>query len=175
MQGTCAVSFVIESLSGDEPVPSILPVVNGVRLTDLVAEFERASQYEPAGGYAGLVPRFFRLGRLDEYFMGVSTDPAFLDRGYWLLGWECGEAGCWPLEARMIRSDRQISWEHCRQPFRHERDYSSFGPFRFDFEQYRGSVCDLASTISPGVITSLAGQGQTGREPGTAPLQSPYR
>jgi hypothetical protein len=147
MQDTCAVSFIIEPLSDDEPVPSILPVVNGVRLTDLVAEFEGASQYQPAGGYAGLVPRFFSLGRLDEYFMGGSTDPAFLNGGYWLLGCECGGAGCWPLEARIIRSDRQISWEHFKQPFRPERDYSSFGPFRFDFEQYRGSVSDLASTF----------------------------
>jgi hypothetical protein len=117
-------------------------------LTDLVAEFERARNYEPTGGYAGLVPRFFELGRLDEYFMGISADPMYSNRGYWLLGCECGEAGCWPLEARIVTKERQISWEHFKQPFRPERDYSTFGPFRFDVEQYRSCVEELTSTFS---------------------------
>jgi hypothetical protein len=102
MPETCTVSFVIEPLSNDEPVPSILPVVDGVRLTDLIAEFERARHYEPTGGYAGLVPSFFRLGRLDEYFMGVNAEPVVAGGRYYLLGCECGEAGCWPLEARIL-------------------------------------------------------------------------
>lgn len=147
MPEECTVSFVIEPLSHDEPVPSIVPAVNGVRLTDLIAEFERPHQYEPAGGYAGLVPRYFKICSLNGYFMGASAEPVYSNRGYWLRGCECGEAGCWPLEARIVTTDRQISWEHFRQPFRPERDYSSFGPFRFDLEQYRGSVRDLTWTF----------------------------
>lgn len=53
MQGTCTASFVIEPLSRDETVPSIVPTVNGIRLTDLVAEFEGAHQYEPCGQWLG--------------------------------------------------------------------------------------------------------------------------
>jgi hypothetical protein len=147
MQRACTVSFSVEPLSDEEPVPSIVPGVNGVRLADLVAEFERAHQYEPAGGYAGLVPSYFRLGRPDEYFMGVSPDPQISNGGHWLLGCECGEAGCWPLEARIVVGDQQISWEGFKQPFRPERDYSSFGPFRFNLEQYRGSLAGLVSKL----------------------------
>ena len=61
MPKTCTVSFAIEPLSHDEPVSSIVPMVNGVSLTTLVAEYERVHQYEPAGGYAGLVPLFSGL------------------------------------------------------------------------------------------------------------------
>jgi hypothetical protein len=147
MQGAHTVSFSMEPLSDEEPVPSIVPRVNGVRLADLVAEFERAREYKPTGGYAGLVPSYFRLGRPDDYFMGISPDSQFSNRGHWLLGCECGEAGCWPLEARIVASEQQISWEGFRQPFRPERDYSSFGPFRFDVEQYRGSLAELASKL----------------------------
>jgi hypothetical protein len=147
MQGTSTVSFAIRPLSDEEPVPSILPVVNGVPLTDLVAEFERAHQYEPAGGYAGLVPRFFRLGRLDEYYMGTRTEPVFGNRGCYLLGCECGEAGCWPLEAHIVATGQHVVWEEFRQPFRSERDNSSFGPFRFELEQYRTSVIELAAAL----------------------------
>ena len=75
------------------------------------------------------------------------TSPALLI--HWLLGCDCGEAGCWPLEDRIVRSDRQITWEQFKQPFRPERDYSSFGPFRFDIEQYRGSLAELGSKLPP--------------------------
>ncbi len=144
MQVMSTVSFAVEPLSTDEPVLSIVPAVDGVRLTDLVAEFERTHHYEPAGGYAGLVPSFFRLGRVDEYFMGISADPVLSSRGHWLLGCDCGEAGCWPLEARIVcDGPTQVTWEQFKQPFRPERDYSSFGPFRFDFEQYRRSLTEL--------------------------------
>lgn len=146
MLETYTVSFVIEPLSHDQPVPSIVPAVNGIRLTDLVAEFEGAHQYEPSGGYAGLVPAYFKFGPLDEYFLGRGESPVF-GQSYYLLGCECGEVGCWPLQAKILTAEREVKWQDFRQPFRSERDYSSFGPFRFDIEQYRQAVNELASTF----------------------------
>jgi hypothetical protein len=146
MQEIRTLSFAIEPLSDDELVVSIVPIVNGVRLTALVEEFERERLYEPVGGYAGIVPTHFNFGRLDQYFLATSAAPPFADKR-WLLGCECGEAGCWPLEARIVTHEREIVWEGFRQPFRPERDYSSFGPFRFDHDQYRLSVIELATAF----------------------------
>jgi len=146
MQEICTLSFAIEPLSDDEPTPSIVPIVNGVRLTVLVEEFERERNYEPVGGYAGIVPTHFNFGPLDQYFLATSPDPPFAGK-HWLLGCECGEVGCWPLETRIVTNEREIIWEGFKQPFRPERDYSSFGPFRFDHDQYRQSVIELASTF----------------------------
>jgi len=147
MQEICTLSFGIEPLSDNEPVLSIVPIVNGVRLTALIEEFERGSLYEPVGGYAGIVPTHFNFGPLDQYFMASSSDSIFPDHRCYLLGCECGEVGCWPLQARILTSEREIVWEGFKQPFRTERDYSSFGPFRFDLDQYRLSVTELASAF----------------------------
>jgi hypothetical protein len=141
MQEICALSFAIGPLSDDESVLSIVPILNGVRLTALVEQFERECHYEPAGGYAGIVPTQFNFGPLDQYFLAINADR------HWLLGCECGEAGCWPLEARIVMKERETVWDRFKQPFRPERDYSSFGPFRFDPDQYRQSVIELASTV----------------------------
>jgi hypothetical protein len=142
MQGKCILSFEIRPLSDDDSVRSIVPIVNGVRLTTLIREFESEHEYEPVGGYAGIVPAHFNFGALDEYFMAShSTLP---DQRCYLLGCECGEVGCWPLEARIVVSEQDIVWEGFKQPFRPERDYLCFGPFRFDLEQYRRSVVELA-------------------------------
>jgi hypothetical protein len=142
MQEKCILSFEIRPLSDDDSARSIVPIVNGVRLTALITEFESEHQYEPVGGYAGIVPTHSNFGALDEYFMAShSTLP---DQRCYLLGCECGEVGCWPLEVRIVVSEQDIVWEGFKQPFRPERDYSCFGPFRFDLEQYRRSVIELA-------------------------------
>jgi hypothetical protein len=139
-----ALSFAFVPLSQEDAVLSIVPLVDGVRLTDLIGEFERARSFEPAGGYAGLVPSNFNFGPLDHYFMAASTELNPRNRHY-LLGCQCGEVGCWPLEAQIIMTERQISWEDFKQPFRQERDYSSFGPFRFDLMQYSHAVNEMAA------------------------------
>jgi hypothetical protein len=145
MQETCTLSFAIRPLSDDEPVRSILPIVNDVPLTNLVEEFERGRRYEPVGGYAGIVPTHFNLGPVDKYYMGFNSP---LPNGRWyLLGCECGEVGCWPLEVRIRTNEEEIVWEGFRQPFRPERDYTSFGPFRFDLNQYRLAVTNLAASF----------------------------
>jgi hypothetical protein len=146
MQEICTVLFAIEPLSDDEPVSSIVPIVNGFRLAALVEEFERERLYEPVGGYAGIVPTHFNFGPLEAYFLATSAAPPFADKR-WLLGCKCGEAGCWPLEAHIVTTEREIIWEGFKRPFRPERDYSSFGPFRFDHCHYLQSVIDLASAF----------------------------
>jgi hypothetical protein len=146
MQEICALSFAIQPLSDDQSVLSIVPIVNGVRLTALVEEFEREHNYEPAGGYAGIVPAHFNFGPLDQYFLAASMNPLLADK-LWLLGCDCGEVGCWPLEARIAMNEQEIVWEHFKQPYRPERDYSSFGPFRFETDQYQQTVIELASNF----------------------------
>lgn len=90
----CSLSFAVVPLSQEEPLPSVVPVLNGVRLTNLIEGFERAHHYEPAGGYAGLVPSNFNFGPLDQYFMAIGTDSIFVDERHYLLGCQCGEVGC---------------------------------------------------------------------------------
>lgn len=88
MQEICTLSFAIEPLSDDEPVPSIVPIVNGIRLTALVEEFERQHLYEPAGGYAGIVPTHFNFGPLTSTFWPRA----------WLLRLQIND-GCWGVNA----------------------------------------------------------------------------
>jgi hypothetical protein len=147
MQGNAILSFEFEPLTDDDSVRSIVPIVNGVRLTTLIKEFESEHQYKPVGGYAGIVPAHFNFGSLDQYFMASSPNPVLPGQRCYLLGCECGEVGCWPLEAHIVVYEREIVWESFKQPFRPERDYSSFGLFRFDLDQYRQSVVALAAAL----------------------------
>lgn len=139
------ISFAIQPLGEGDETPSIVPVVNGVHLTRLIEDFERARGFEPAGGYAGLVPTTFNYGPLDVYFLGQTEKEYFEIAGYFLLGCSCGEVGCWPLNARISRLENRIVWDLFRQPHRQDRDYSTFGPFSFEFDQYRCAVEELAS------------------------------
>jgi hypothetical protein len=123
MSGICTLSFVIEPLEEGNPALSMVPVVNEIRLTKLVEEFEREHDYEPAGGYAGLVPSAYNFGPLDLYFMAETRIEPLEKIGYYLLGCVCGEVGCWPLTVRIVKSAEQIRWEGFKQPFRPARDY----------------------------------------------------
>jgi hypothetical protein len=145
MRELSTLSFAIDPLSDDKAVLSITPIVNGVRLTALVEDFESKQNYEPVGGYAGIVPSQCNFGPLDQYFLASGAAP-FADK-HWLLGCECGEAGCWPLAASIYVGEREVIWQNFNQPFRPERDYSSFGPFIFDRNQYRQYVEELAKAF----------------------------
>jgi hypothetical protein len=140
-------SFLIEPLGENDSTPSVVPMIDGRRLTELVAEFEDRCGYEPAGGYAGLVPSRINLEPLFEYFMAESPSESTRKAGYYLLGCTCGEAGCWPLMARIAKEEGHVTWHEFTQPFRPERDYSSFGPFSFDLEEYRHAVAEMVSKL----------------------------
>lgn len=108
----------------------VVPFVDGTSLVDLVDAYETHRRYAPAGGYAGLSPSSFDL-RPEP-----TTEPARV----WLLGCDCGEAGCWPLTASVQVVDDVVVWSDFEQPHRPNWDYDGFGPFRFDRTQYDAAV-----------------------------------
>jgi hypothetical protein len=125
---------------------SVVPVIDGMSLIDLVGEFEAARELSPAGGYGGLIPETFHYGDLTEYFTGKTWRD---DTRIWVLGCECGEAGCWPLETRIDITGSTVAWSEFRQPYRPEWDYHDFGPFLFDRRAYEVAVESAAAQIPP--------------------------
>lgn len=130
---------------GDEGgVTVITPRVDGILLTTLAEQFESSHGLtDPAGGYGGLIPEYFQYGRLDRYFLGQSEALAGAPGRIYVLGCECGEVGCWPLTCLVNTSDNAIAWQSFEQPHRPARDYSSFGPFVFEREQYEEALRSL--------------------------------
>jgi hypothetical protein len=145
MEKKAHVSFKVQPFEG---TLSITPVVDGTPLPEIVAAFERDEHFEPAGGYGGLIPEWFKYGALDKYFLGDFEKDSYFARmnRVYLLGCQCGEVGCWPLLARIRAEGESVVWDSFEQPHRKDRDYSGFGPFIFDAEQYREAVAALPST-----------------------------
>jgi hypothetical protein len=137
------VSFLIKPFEG---VFAITPAVNGTSLTDLISSFEREHHFDPSGGYGGLIPQWFEYGPLDRYFLGDFEQNSYFAKmgAVYLLGCQCGEVGCWPLMARIRAEGESVVWDSFEQPHRKDRDYSGFGPFVFDEEQYRGAVAAIS-------------------------------
>lgn len=102
----------------DEETVAIVPCVDGVGLDQLVADFERAAGYsDPAGGYGGLIPSFYRFGPLSSYFLGRKEPVQGGGQGeIYVLSRECGEVGCWPLVAHVIRRLDDPAEHHFRCP-----------------------------------------------------------
>ncbi len=145
MRGISTLSFVIEPPVEGARYLSVIPVVDGDRLTKLVESHDFKVGNLPAGGFAGLVRRSFNFGAWDHYFMAEAPGRETQRTGFYLLGCICGELSCWSLTARIVRSGTLIIWDGFRQPNKPERDYSSFGPFRFEIDQYRRAAVELAS------------------------------
>jgi hypothetical protein len=103
----------------------------------------------PAGGvYGGLIPAFFRFGRLADHFLGrwpgrSGSKPP-------LLGCQCGEWGCWPLLARIRAVADSVIWDQFEQPHRPSRDYGAFGPFTFERQQYERALDALDAVADDG-------------------------
>ena len=140
-------SFLIKPLDDHGPeVLTLTPAINKIPLTELIENFEREHGMEPAGGYGGIIPAFFRYGPLDRYLLGQSEDERFNSKGeYYLLACQCGEVGCWPLSARITATDKNIVWDHFVQEHRRERDYSGFGPFTFELHAYENTIAEIAA------------------------------
>ncbi|MQY10055.1 hypothetical protein SRB5_01590 [Streptomyces sp. RB5] len=125
----------------------VVPYIDGVPLTTMIDHFETGAGMEPAGdAYGGLIPAFFRYGPMEEHFHGRSTNS--LGPKTPVLGCECGEVGCWPLMVDITVTPGHVTWHSFEQPYRRERDYSGFGPFRFERRQYDESVRVLAEAVS---------------------------
>ncbi|MHB8873777.1 MAG: hypothetical protein ACYC8T_08845 [Myxococcaceae bacterium] len=141
-----AIRFAFEPRPDLANALEILPLIDDRALTDLVHTFERERSMEPPEAYGGLIPSYFRFGPMHEHFLGVG--PAGRGVGKVpLLGCSCGEWGCWPLLARIVRAHETVVWTEFEQPFRKERDYSGFGPFEFGRQQYEQALEELRTAV----------------------------
>ena len=114
----------------------VVPVLDGVPLTELVAAFEAARGWDPAGGYGG---RWFDPARPGEVLAELRPGRRRLVA---VLACECGTTGCWPLETVISPDDDAVHWSGFRQPHRPAWDYRGFGPFTFDAEAYRAALVE---------------------------------
>ncbi|WP_234392319.1 hypothetical protein [Streptomyces sp. WM6378] len=113
----------------------------------MIDQFETDAGMQPAGdAYGGLIPQFFRFGPMEGHFHGRSTGA--MGPKTPVLGCGCGEWGCWPLMASIIVTPGHVTWDSFEQPHRKTRDYSGFGPFRFDRHQYDDAVKALSAAVS---------------------------
>jgi hypothetical protein len=136
------VSFQISQIEGEATL-AITPCVDGVPLTTLVSNFEIANGYnDPAGGYGGIVPSYYRYGPLLTYFCGKALNLGISESigEIYVLGCQCGEVGCWPLKISVTSIPDGYRWSGFTQPHRPERSYDGFGPFLFDSVQYEAAV-----------------------------------
>lgn len=129
---------------------TVAPLVGGVPLAELIATYEHAQGYAPAGGYGALVPGCFRFGDLRSYLRGDGLAGVLEPGTVWLLGCDCGEVGCWPLEAAVDATDDTITWSGFRQPHRPSWTYDGFGPFTFDRVQYDTAAAEAAVAAGGG-------------------------
>jgi hypothetical protein len=127
----------------------LLPVVDRVSLVDLISGYEHAAGFDVPGAYAGLVLDHFAFGDLTAYLNGLPDSSYWAARGVIaLLGCDCGEVGCWPLEAQVIVENDLVTWRGFAQPYRPRRDYGSFGPFTFRRSQYESAVRDAVAVVA---------------------------
>ena len=134
------ISFAIDPPDHGDPI-AVVPVVDGIRLTDRIHEFERAAKMETrASSYRGLIPAYYKFGPAEAHYVGRGGrhDKVVL------LGCECGEWGCWPLLATVELTEATVTWQDFEQPYRKSRDYSGFGPFEFDRHEYLSALVLIA-------------------------------
>ncbi len=144
------ISFRVEARP-DLQAEALTPIIDGVELCQRIKAFEEEKNYKPAGGYGGLVPSFFTYGPLERYFLGEYGQDSYWANvgGIYALGCDCGEVGCWPLTCKIKRSEKTIIWSDFSQVHRPERDYTSFGPFTFDLDEYKKSLQPIAAHFPP--------------------------
>ena len=138
------ISFEIDKTNGGALI--VTPCIDGTSLTILISQFELSNDYtDPAGGYGGLIPSYFKYGPLTQYFCGLASNPGVSDKDgeIYVLGCECGEVGCWPLMASVARVAGGYQWSAFHQPHRPERNYDAFGPFVFEKSQYEEAVREM--------------------------------
>lgn len=124
----------------------VVPLIDRVPLTELIDGFETAAAMQPAGdAYGGLVPEFYRFGPMQDHFLGRSATAARPKTP--VLGCACGEWGCWPLMTRVTVTADLVVWDSFEQPHRKGRDYTAFGPFRFDRGQYDDALRALSASL----------------------------
>lgn len=140
-----ALAFEVVTVEGG--AKALVPTINGQSLLALVAAFESQRGYEPAGGYAGLIPAHFNFGDLTRYYEAREDRQWPGPEHAWLLGCDCGDVGCWPLTAHIAITPDHVTWSQFSQEHRPDRDYDGFGPFTFDRDQYASAVAKAAEAV----------------------------
>lgn len=139
---------VLDLLAKDNSgVVALVPPVDGVSLVDLVGAFEESQGFTPAGGYAGIIPAYVQLGDLAAYYRGIARAQLPQRGRLWLLGCDCGEVSCWPLEADVTLAEESVRWSAFAQPCRRVWSYAGFGPFVFDRRQYEDAVAEAVAAL----------------------------
>lgn len=137
-------SFEVHTISSG--ATTIVPVIDGVTLIDLITAYEAARGYDdPLGGYCGIIPEYMQYGPIDDYFLArgasLCRQP---DGAQYMLGCQCGEVGCWPLMATIRSTPSILEWSGFHNPCRDTRDYSGFGPFVFERLAYERAAQVIA-------------------------------
>lgn len=125
----------------------VVPYVDGIPLITRALEFEAEHGMTPAGGYGGIYAARFKFGDLSRYFLGQGDDLWHEAGRPSLLGCDCGELGCWPLQARVVVVGDTVTWLDFCQPHRPARDYSEFGPFVFERAAYEAAAAAVVEML----------------------------
>jgi hypothetical protein len=138
-------SFGVQHLASG--AAAVTAEVDGIGLDELVTHFEQSPGFDLGGGYGPLIPEHFKFGELGAYFLGEGEIQWPRPEWVWMLGCQCGEVGCWPLEVHVVRAEDVVTWDGFAQPHRHERSYEGFGPFVFAADQYAVAVDELITVL----------------------------
>ena len=117
--------------------------IDGVSLIDLVKQYEESRDYYPAGSYGWSPVRW--APPHSRHFLGESDWTTNGGRALLLVcGCQC--LGCWDFNGRIIMTADHAEWTDFEQVHRKPGspgghwDYSGFGPFRFDRQQYEAAL-----------------------------------
>jgi hypothetical protein len=127
-------------------VVSVVPTIDGARLTDIVHSYERTRGYVPTDAYGGLIPSWFNFGPLEQHHEGRG----FCAPQAVVLGCECGGWGCWPLLVSVTTEAGSVTWSEFSQPHRPSANYQAMGAYRFERPQFGSAVQDLIQRLSNG-------------------------
>ena len=125
-------------------------VIDGQNLVDIIRAYElplatREGHPDIAGGYQGSPPRAVFLP--SRQLLGEPS-PYYSNRAgkTQLLQCTCGEAGCWPLMARVTITAEQVIWDQFEQPYRGPASraghwqYDELPPFVFGRRAYEDAL-----------------------------------
>jgi hypothetical protein len=128
------------------------PIVDGRSLLERVREVElplAVAEGRPslAGDYAPIP----LLDVLRDLAAWTGTGPSWFTREKaMLLQCTCGEAGCWPLLARVEVGSDVVRWSDFEQPHRREERpwrHDGLGPFTFDRGAYDRAIGRLVGLV----------------------------